>query len=58
MGFSASACIHSIGVNQCVLTIKASNMDLHHFLYILLLQIHANCRGGNINIIENSIKVC
>jgi hypothetical protein len=58
MDFSASTCIHNIGVNQCVLPIEAFAMPLHHFLGILHLQIGTNCKRDNINFSENSITEC
>jgi hypothetical protein len=58
VGFLASSCIHNMGVNGCVLPIVAFVMNLHHFPYILLLQIEANHKHNNININDNPIKVC
>jgi hypothetical protein len=58
MAFSASACIHNIGINQFILPIEARAMLLHHFLGILFLQIDANHKHDNNNISENSITKC
>jgi hypothetical protein len=44
MGFFASACIHSLPVDGCILPVIVFTMNLHHFLHILLLQREANCK--------------